>query len=761
MTLKTNDPSIFGLEADSMEFWEDGIVILSSVGLISYANDKWKECAPNSDSNPVKCAEGIDYLKVCDLATGEGSEEASAAAKGIRDVINGNAKTFKLEYPCQSYGKKRWFLMKVQPLSQNYPTTVLLQHIDITEWKNTESDVLESEILFQTVFNNMQLVGLMLDSNGNILFCNDFLLDLTGWKREDVLNKNWFDVFLPAEIVAETKDVLLNTIENADQSSCYENEIITRDGDRRLIVWNNTVFKDGTGNISSISSIGEDITGHRFAEKSLLNSKGQLRALVDTIPDLVWLKDVNGVYLTCNSKFERFFGAKEADIVGKTDYDFVGKELADFFTQNDRVAMEAGKPTMNEETLIYSDDGHMEYVETIKSPMYDSNGRLNGVLGVGRDITQRKQAENVIRKRELQLHSAQKVGRFGSWVFDFNSGSLDASEEALRIYGLEGTQYTFEDVRGVPLSEYRPMLDTALIDLVTRKLPYDVQYRIIRQNDGEVRYIHSVAEYFAARDAVIGSIQDITESKQAEDALLTAKLTAEAASRAKSEFLATMSHELRTPLNSIFGFSQMLHDQISGELNEKQIEYVSNVLVSSKHLMELINGILDLSKVEAGKMELGCEKFKVFEIIYETLGLMQPAANIKNIDIETKIENDDLELYADKKMIKDIMYNLLSNAIKFTPENGEICVKTSSINGELQVSVSDNGIGISKDEQQEIFTPFKQVDSFLTRKVGGTGLGLAIMKRYVEMHGGNVTVESSLGNGSTFTFVIPLYQKEN
>lgn len=883
MSLKTNDSSKSNFEGDTMDHRGDGIVILSPEGIISYANASCNEFVWGNGINPGKCLEGLDYLKKCDEVTGERVVKAAAVAKGIRGVISGKTKTFDIEYSCQVHGEKHWFLMKVHPLSKNYPTNVLLQHIDINGQKKADSNLRGLEERFHKVLNNIQLVELTLAPNGDIISFNDYLLDLTGWKKEDVVNNNWFEIFLPEELSSEKNTVFLKTIENTDMPTYNENEIITKDGNRRLIAWTNTVFKDQHGKISGISSVGEDITYCRSAEKSLLDSKGQLRTLVDTIPDLVWLKDINGIYLTCNTKFERFFGAKEAEIVGKTDYDFVDKDLADFFTQKDREAMEAGKPVMNEEEITYSDDGHQEYLETIKSPMYDSNGHLIGILGVGRDITQRKQADEELRTRELKLRTAQKVGHFGNWEFDLNSGKVDASEETLRIYGLENDQCTLEDMQKALLPEYLPMLKAALRDLIAGKLPYDVQFGIMRQKDGEIRDIRSVAEYFPERNVVIGMIQDITEQKmidrqiaeeaiwrrifieksrdgivaldqngkvyetnqkyadmlgysleeahqlhvwdwdtqwtreeliemirnvgepgdhfetshrckdgslidvevnsngvmfgdqklslcvckditerkQYEEALLRAKLDAEAANRAKSEFLATMSHELRTPLNSIYGFSQVLNDNIVGELNEKQSEYINNVLKSSEHLLDLINDILDLSKVEAGEMKLEYGSFRVSDLIDETVISMQPVAKKKLIDIRTDIQTDDVEICADKNKVKDILFNLFSNAIKFTPEKGDVWVKAISTNDALQVSISDNGIGISKDDQQEIFNPFKQADSFLTRKFGGTGLGLAIVKKYVEMHGGNVMVESSPENGSTFTFVIPLHQKEN
>ncbi len=761
MSSKNDNPCAFSLETDSMDLWEDGIIILSPEGTVSYANQSWKDFVHNNGLNSFKYTEEVNYLIFLDEITAKKPDNTISAAKGISDIINGNTNIFKLEYPHHGPDGKKWYLMKVQPLSKKDQTAVILQHIDITKRKKAEFNHFESEKQIHRMLNNTQLIEIMLDPKGNIIYCNDFLLELTGQNKEHVFNNNWFDMFLPPEIVPEIKTVFAKTIEEDNLPSHNKNEIVTNKGSIRTIVWNNTAIKDIDGKIKSIVCIGEDITDYQLTEKSLLNSRGQLRTLVNTIPDLVWLKDVNGTYLTCNTKFERFFGAKEEEITGKTDYDFVDKELADLFTQKDKEAMKVGKASMNEEEITYADDGHREYLETIKCPMYNSNGQLIGILGVGRDITQRKHANEELKKRELQLQIAQEIGCFGSWGFDFNSSNMDISEEAARIYGLENKHYTIKEIQEIALTEHRPMLDKARKALLERNAPYDVQYRIIRPTDGKIREIHSVAGYFAERNMVIGTIQDITERKQAEEELLQAKLAAEAANRTKSEFLANMSHELRTPLNSIYGFSQLLNDKIPGELNEKQNHYISNVLKSSKHLIELINDILDLSKVEAGKMKLECEYFKIANLLDEIVISMQPIARKKDITIRTIIEIDDVEIYADTKKIKDVLYNLLSNAVKFTSKNGKIHVNATCHDDKLQIFVADDGIGISEDEIQEIFKPFKQVDSFLTRKFEGTGLGLALTKKYVEMHGGNIHVESKPGKGSTFTFVIPVEMKKN
>jgi signal transduction histidine kinase len=233
----------------------------------------------------------------------------------------------------------------------------------------------------------------------------------------------------------------------------------------------------------------------------------------------------------------------------------------------------------------------------------------------------------------------------------------------------------------------------------------------------------------------------------------------EVASQHKSEFLANMSHELRTPLNAIIGFSEVLTERMFGELNEKQEEYSKDIHASGQHLLSLINDILDLSKIEAGRMELEVTDFHLPTAIDNALMLVRERAGRRSIALHTNIDNQLGQIHADERKVRQVVLNLLSNAIKFTPEGGRIDIGAAPKDGFVEVSVSDTGVGIAPEDQEAVFEEFRQVGT-ADKKVEGTGLGLALCRKFVELHGGRIWVKSQLGMGSTFTFTIPVRRGE-
>jgi signal transduction histidine kinase len=233
----------------------------------------------------------------------------------------------------------------------------------------------------------------------------------------------------------------------------------------------------------------------------------------------------------------------------------------------------------------------------------------------------------------------------------------------------------------------------------------------------------------------------------------------EAASQHKSEFLATMSHELRTPLNAILGFSEILAQGMFGTVNDKQAEYLRDILESGQHLLSLINDILDLSKIEAGRMELEVSEFDLPQAISNGLTLVRERALRRGIDLRHAVDDRLGAIRADERKVKQVLLNLLSNAIKFTPEGGRVEVRAAAAGDAVEVSVTDTGVGIAPEDQAAVFEEFRQVGA-AEKKAEGTGLGLALSRKFVELHGGRIWVESEPGRGSTFTFALPVTPPE-
>ncbi|MBM9606701.1 ATP-binding protein [Desulfopila inferna] len=363
-------------------------------------------------------------------------------------------------------------------------------------------------------------------------------------------------------------------------------------------------------------------------------SADYLHSLLHGIPDLIWLKDPDGIYLNCNSAFEKFFGARESEIAGKTDYDFVSKELADFFKAHDLRAMESGKPSINEEWLTFASDGYHGLFETIKTPMLDRNGCLIGVLGIARDITERKQTE------------------------------------------------------------------AQLIDM---------------------------------------------------------KDQAEAASKVKSEFLANMSHEIRTPLN---GALTMLEVLKTTPLSIEQAEYLRAVDKSLQRLNRLLADILDITKIEAGKLKIEEAEFHVKNLEQDIIELFDQATKARGNILEFLWSGNIPEvLIGDAVRLRQILFNLVGNAIKFT-ENGKIGIEISfsSKNDSpiyMHIVVSDTGVGITDEQIKDIFESFVQAEESYARRFQGVGLGLSIVRRLVHLMQGELAIDNGDKHGTTMYLSLP------
>jgi PAS domain S-box-containing protein len=374
------------------------------------------------------------------------------------------------------------------------------------------------------------------------------------------------------------------------------------------------------------------------------------------------------------------------------------------------------------------------------------------------EITERKRAEQVLRESEERYRTLFESNPHPMWVYDSETLSFLAVNDA----AIEHYEYSREEFLKMTINDIRHLdPDPALLGSSLRSSNKLEKSEICthRKKDGSLIdvEIRSHEFLFGARTAYLVLADDITERKRAEE-LRIAKDAAEAASRAKSEFLANISHELRTPLNAILGYSEMLQEEVQDRGLPKFLPDLQRIQSSGKHLLGLINDILDLSKIEAGKMQIYLEKFELRPLIEEVVSTVHPLVQKNGNSLEIQCSGDLGTIQADLTKTRQVLFNLLSNASKFT-QQGNIWLEVTRQNVEdnewIKFRVKDTGIGMSQVQIKRLFKPFTQADASTTRKYGGTGLGLAICQHFCQMMGGDITVESRLGEGSVFTFRLP------
>ena len=385
---------------------------------------------------------------------------------------------------------------------------------------------------------------------------------------------------------------------------------------------------------------------------------------------------------------------------------------------------------------------------------------LRAIADVLAGLIVRKRAEAAAEQSRGRLVEAQRIARVGSWENDLRSKASIWSDEQFRILGYrpgEVAAHTDNFLARVhPDDANRVLKALAAAEHGNR---FAVEHRVVHP-DGAVHHVSQVAEviYDEAGGALrmIGTCQDVTEDKAAEQALLQAKQSAETASRAKSSFLATMSHELRTPLNAVIGFAQLLEQDRFGPVGyQKYKEYIGHIRESGEHLLAVINDILDLSRVEAGEAALHESAVDLADLVQRTCGLMETKVRAGELTLAHRLSAGLPRLHADARAVKQILLNLLANAVKFTGPGGQVTVEVRRVEDGLELAVSDTGIGIEAADQQRIFEPFVQVESELNRRFEGTGLGLPLVRSLVELHGGRITLESAPGQGTRVAVWFP------
>lgn len=499
-------------------------------------------------------------------------------------------------------------------------------------------------------------------------------------------------------------------------------------------------------------------------------SEERFRLLVESVKDYaIFILDPAGNVASWNLGAER--------IKGYTAQEIIGRHFSLFYPQED---VQSGKPQRElqiataegryeEEGWRVRKDGSRFWASVVLTAIRDRKGKICGFSKVTRDVTERRRVEELLHESEERHRKLFENNPHPTWVFDRETLKfLAVNRAAVGNYG-----YTQEEFLGMTIKDIRPEEDVPKVLETVNRLRNGMGSAGVwrhRRKDGTIIAVEitSYALTFAGRPAEVVVAVDVTQRihDEEEKRVFIERLASanrelelrnrevERATELKSKFLASMSHELRTPLNAIVGFSDLLSEQAAGQLNAKQLRFVHHIKQGSAHLLQLINDILDLSKIEAGQLEFRYEDFEIEDALPEVLSTIRPLASAKKILLNENL-NRVPPIRADRVRFKQVLYNLLSNAVKFTPGGGQVSIECHQQGNMNYVSVADTGIGIRAEDQRLIFDEFRQIENNAGAQEG-TGLGLAITKRLVEQQGGTISVVSEVGQGSKFTVSFPL-----
>ncbi len=506
-------------------------------------------------------------------------------------------------------------------------------------------------------------------------------------------------------------------------------------------------------------------------DRNLRESEARYRLLIQNFPNgSVLLFDSQLRYLLVDGTALGIVGLSKEQLEGKTIWEALPPETCSIIEPIYRQAIAGSASTVE---IPFADRIYLTHT----LPVRNQSEEIIGGMVMTQDITERKQAqeeierlnqslERRVRESETRYQQIVELAEEGIWVIDSEAKTTYVNHAMARMLG-----YTEPEMLGRPIFDFmdEAQRQTAISTVNPRKQGVAEKHEFsLKAKDGNGVWTYmSTSPVLDESGKLLWScslVYDITERKQAEEqlrqsseriSLANAELAR--ATRLKDEFLASMSHELRTPLNAILGLSEALKEEVYGELTQKQHKSLTTIEQSGKHLLELINDILDLSKIESGKMELQVTPVSVESLCHVSLTFVTQLAHQKNIKLNSTIAPYLGDIEVDARRIQQVLINLLSNAVKFTPEGGEVSLEAEAdVEGEvLRLSVVDTGIGIAQENLDKLFKPFVQLDSSLSRRYAGTGLGLALVRRIVELHGGSISLESEVGKGSRFTVTLP------
>ncbi|CAA9312652.1 MAG: diguanylate cyclase/phosphodiesterase (GGDEF & EAL domains) with PAS/PAC sensor(s) [uncultured Gemmatimonadetes bacterium] len=655
-------------------------------------------------------------------------------------------------------GGKRHMLRRGLPVLDERGELVRIigYSVDITERKRAEEALQEREERFRTLIENAHDIITILDREGRVVYQSPSVQRIMGYPPADLIGTSAFDLVHPDD-VPQVLEAMAAIVAAPGRMARAEYRYRHRDGTWRRLETFGRALPEGSVEGAAVFN-SRDVTERWEADQALQRSEEHFRALIENAHDLTVIIDASGRFVYQSPSMERIYGRPRNETLGHTAWELMHPDdVPAVAAEFERVLAEPGRIGHVEYRYRHA-DGHWVYTEAFGRTLVPGSA-VQGVVVNARDVTERRLAEEAIRDQEERLRFALEAGRMGAWEWDVANGRVKWSPILQEINGLEPG--TFEETPEAALARVHPddkeRASSLVRDALERGGEYELQYRVVWP-DGGVHWLESKGR--AMEDPVTGATRmvgvctDITERMRAEEALRRATQEAERANRAKSEFLSRMSHELRTPMNSILGFAQVLG---RAGLTEAHNKYLQHILKGGRHLLNLINEVLEISRIEAGRQSLSLEPVHVRTVLQEALGLVRPLAEQRRVELDDApwVADDEAYVYADRQRLTQVVLNLLSNAVKYNRPGGRVRLWCATEPGEeaggpwVRVRIEDTGPGIPANRADQLFTPFARLGAEQT-EVEGTGLGLALSLRLAEAMGGDLVLESSGNAGSVF-----------
>jgi PAS domain S-box-containing protein len=629
---------------------------------------------------------------------------------------------------------------------------------DVTRLKRVQEELRASERLYRAIGDSIDYGVWTCDPDGRNTYASKSFLELVGLTQEQCSNFGWGDVLHPDD--AERTIAAWKECVRAGGAWDIEHRYRGVDGRWHPVLARGVPVKDESGQVLGWVGINLDISHQKQTEERLRENEQQLRDIIDGSPtSIVFLKDVDGRFITINRRLEQLLGTSRDALRGKTDFDIFPPAKAEYYREHDRRILETGEPLMIEETADLADGRRHTFLAS-KFPLRDASGRLYGIGAVSQDISEVKEAEEKLRRHVEEVETLMEVAPVAIWVAtDPQCHDIIGNQAANEFYEAgEKENVSASPASGRPVPSRHFYIDGREVE--ADELPMQVAAATNRDvvgsefdvvlPSGTRRTLSGNASPLRDSEGkvrgCIGAFVDVTERKLAEHALREAD-------RRKNEFLGVLSHELRNPLAPIRNGLYILERAAPGGEQARRAHSVIDRQVG--HLSHLVDDLLDVTRITRGKIRLQRTRVDLVDVVRRTVE--DHRSLLEGRAIALRLPSEPVWIDGDPTRLAQVLGNLLNNAAKFTPDGGEVSVSLTRAGGCTVLEVADTGLGIDPDTQARLFEPFAQADRSLDRSRGGLGLGLALVKGLVDLHGGTVHAHSDgPGRGARFTITLPV-----